>query len=196
MPKKLITEGDVIDIDSYIKDRDSIKKQIKDHKNNRRVHVGPHATFYFESFDTMLYQVQEMLYIERGGREQLQDELKAYNPLIPSGKSLVVTLMFEIDNPNIRKNFLNLIGGIEKNTFIQVGDQKIYSRAEDDTDRTNEEGKASSVQFLHFDFDEPQMKLFSDMNIVVSLGFDHENYQHISILSPLTKTSLVEDFDL
>jgi len=196
MPKKLITEGDVIDIDSYIKDRDSIKKQIKDHKNNRRVHVGPHATFYFESFDTMLYQVQEMLYIERGGREQLQDELKAYNPLIPCGKSLVVTLMFEIDNPNIRKNFLNLIGGIEKNTFIQVGDQKIYSRAEDDTDRTNEEGKASSVQFLHFDFDEPQMKLFSDMNIVVSLGFDHENYQHISILSPLTKTSLVEDFDL
>ena len=196
MKKKAITESDVIDIDSYIKDRDSIKKQIKDHKNNRRVHVGPHATFYFESFDTMLYQVQEMLYIERGGREQLQDELKAYNPLIPSGKSLVVTLMFEIDNPNIRKNFLNLIGGIEKNTFIQVGDQKIYSRAEDDTDRTNEEGKASSVQFLHFDFDEPQMKLFSDMNTVVSLGFDHENYQHISILSPLTKTSLVEDFDL
>ena len=195
MPKKLITEGDVIDIDSYIKDRDSIKKQIKDHKNNRRVHVGPHATFYFESFDTMLYQVQEMLYIERGGREQLQDELKAYNPLIPCGKSLVVTLMFEIDNPNIRKNFLNLIGGIEKNTFIQVGDQKIYSRAEDDTDRTNEEGKASSVQFLHFDFDEPQMKLFSDMNTVVSLGFDHENYHHISILSSSTRTSLVEDFD-
>ena len=196
MPKKAITESDVIDIDSYIKDRDSIKEQIKDHKNNRRVHVGPHATFYFESFDTMLYQVQEMLYIERGGREQLQDELKAYNPLIPCGKSLVATLMFEIDNPNVRKNFLNLIGGIEKNTFIQVGDQKIYSRAEDDTDRTNDEGKASSVQFLHFYFDEPQMKLFSDMNIVVSLGFDHENYQHISILSPSIKTSLVEDFDL
>ena len=79
MPKKAITERDVIDIDSYIKDRDSIKKKIKEHKNNRRVHVGPHATFYFESYDTMLYQVQEMLYIERGGREQLQDELKAYN---------------------------------------------------------------------------------------------------------------------
>ena len=103
MPKKAITESDVIDIDSYIKDRDSIKKKIKEHKNNRRVHVGPHATFYFESFDTMLYQVQEMLYIERGGREQLYDELKAYNPLIPTGKSLVVTLMFEIDNLNVRK---------------------------------------------------------------------------------------------
>ena len=153
MPKKAITESDVIDIDSYIKDRDSIKKKIKEHKNNRRVHVGPHATFYFESFDTMLYQVQEMLYIERGGREQLQDELKAYNPLIPTGKSLVVTLMFEIDNPNVRKKFLNSIGGIEKNTFVQVGNHKIYSRAEDDTDRTNEEGKASSVHFLHFDFE-------------------------------------------
>ena len=140
MPKKAITESDVSDIDSYIKDRDSIKKKIKEHKNNRRVHVGPHATFYFESFDTMLYQVQEMLYIERGGREQLQDELKAYNPLIPTGTSLVVTLMFEIDNPNVRKEFLNSIGGIEKNTFIQVCNHKIYSRAEDDTDRTNEEG--------------------------------------------------------
>ena len=191
MPKKSITESDVIDIDSYIKDRDSIKKKIKEHKNNRRVHVGPHATFYFESYDTMLYQVQEMLYIERGGREQLQDELKAYNPLIPTGKSLVVTLMFEIDNPNVRKKFLNSIGGIENNTFIQVGNQKIYSRAEDDTNRTNEEGKASSVHF-----DEPQIKLFSDMSLDVSLGFDHENYHHISILSPTVKKSLVEDFDL
>ena len=196
MPKKSITESDVIDIDSYIKDRDSIKKKIKEYKNNRRVHVGPHATFYFESYDTMLYQVQEMLYIERGGREQLQDELKAYNPLIPTGKSLVVTLMFEIDNPNVRKKFLNSIGGIENNTFIQVGNQKIYSRAEDDTNRTDEEGKASSVHFLHFDFDEPQIKLFSDMSLDVSLGFDHENYHHISILSSIAKKSLVEDFDL
>ena len=195
MAKKAITESDVIDIDSYIKDRDSIKKKIKQYKNNRRVHVGPHATFYFESFDTMLYQVQEMLYIERGGREQLKDELKAYNPLIPTGTSLVVTLMFEIDNPNVRKEFLNSIGGIEKNTFIQVCNHKIYSRAEDDTDRTNEEGKASSVHFLHFDFDESQIKLFSDMSSEVSLGFDHENYHHISILSSSTKTSLVEDFD-
>ena len=107
MPKKIIMEGDVIDIDSYIKDRESIKKRIKEHKSSRRVHVGPHATFYFESFDTMLYQVQEMLFIERGGREQLQDELKAYNPLIPTGQSLVATLMFEIDNPGVRQKFLN-----------------------------------------------------------------------------------------
>ena len=196
MPKKEILESDVIDIDSYIKDRESIKKKIKEHKSNSRVHVGPHATFYFESFDTMLYQVQEMLFIERGGREQLQDELKAYNPLIPSGQSLVATLMFEIDNSDIRKNFLNSIGGIEKSTFIQIGDQKIYSRAEDDTNRTNEKGKASSVHFLHFDFDESRIKLFSDMKPEVSLGFDHENYHHISILSSTTKDSLVKDFDL
>jgi len=196
MPKKIIMESDVIDIDSYIKDRESIKKRIKEHKSSRRIHVGPHATFYFESFDTMLYQVQEMLFIERGGREQLQDELKAYNPLIPSGKSLVATLMFEIDNPEIRKKFLNSIGGIEQNTFIQIQDQKIYSRAEDDTNRTNKNGKASSVHFLHFDFDETKVKLFADAHSEVSLGFDHENYHHISILSPTVKKSLVEDFDL
>jgi hypothetical protein len=196
MPKKIIMESDVIDIDSYIKDRESIKKRIKEHKSSRRVHVGPHATFYFESFDTMLYQVQEMLFIERGGREQLEDELKAYNPLIPNGQSLVATLMFEIDNPGVRKNFLNSIGGIEQNTFIQIQDQKIYSRAENDTNRTNEKGKASSVHFLHFEFDESKVKLFTDKNSEVSLGFDHENYHHISILSSIAKKSLVEDFDL
>jgi hypothetical protein len=104
--------------------------------------------------------------------------------------------MFEIDNPEIRKKFLNSIGGIEHNSFIQIQDQKIYSRAENDTNRTNEKGKASSVHFLHFDFDESKVRLFADAHSEVSLGFDHENYHHISILSPTVKKSLVEDFDL
>ena len=144
----------------------------------------------------MLYQVQEMLFIERGGLEQMQDELKAYNPLIPTGKSLVVTLMFEIDNPNIRKKFLNSVGGIEKSTFIQLGEKKIYARAEDDTDRTTEDGKASSVHFLHFDFDDNEKELFAKNETEVLLGFDHQNYHHVSALSENIKASLVNDFDL
>ena len=195
MEKKFnITENDIIDIDSYIKDRNEIKKKITEIKKNRRVHVGPHATFYFESYDTMLYQIQEMLFIERGGKEQMEDELKAYNPLIPKGKSLVATLMFEIDNPTVRKNFLNSIGGIEGNTFIKVKDTKILARAEDDTERTNEEGKASSVHFLHFDFSDSQKKVFLTPGCEVQLGFNHQNYQHISILSKNIIESLGNDF--
>jgi len=195
MEKKFnITENDIIDIDSYILDRNEIKKKITEIKKNRRVHVGPHATFYFESYDTMLYQIQEMLFIERGGKEQMEDELKAYNPLIPKGNSLVATLMFEIDNPAVRKNFLNSIGGIEGNTFIKVKDTKILARAEDDTERTNEEGKASSVHFLHFDFSDPQKKDFLTPGLEIQLGFNHQNYQHISILSKNVVESLGNDF--
>jgi hypothetical protein len=195
MEKKFnITENDIIDIDSYILDRNEIKKKITEIKKNRRVHVGPHATFYFESYDTMLYQIQEMLFIERGGKEQMEDELKAYNPLIPKGNSLVATLMFEIDNPTVRKNFLNSIGGIEGNTFIKVKDTKILARAEDDTERTNEEGKASSVHFLHFDFSDLQKKDFLTPGLEIQLGFNHQNYQHISILSKNVVESLGNDF--
>lgn len=192
--KFAITENDIIDIDSYIKKRNTIKKRINEVKKNRRVHVGPHATFYFESYDTMLYQIQEMLFIERGGKEQMKDELKAYNPLIPKGKGLVATLMFEIDNPNVRKNFLNSIGGIENNTFLRVKDTKILARAEDDTERTNEEGKASSVHFLHFDFNDSQIKDFLTPYCEIQLGFNHESYQHISILSKNIIESLGKDF--
>lgn len=195
MEKKFtITEDDIIDIDSYIKQRNTIKKRINLVKKNRRVHVGPHATFYFESYDTMLYQIQEMLFIERGGKEQMKDELKAYNPLIPNGKSLVTTLMFEIDNPNVRQNFLTSIGGIETNTFIKVKDTKIFARAEDDTERTNEDGKASSVHFLHFDFNDSQKKGFLAPDCEIQLGFNHQNYQHICMLSRNVIESLGEDF--
>ena len=114
MRKFEIKEEDVIDIDNYIKERNNIKKNISVIKKNRRIPVGPHATFYFECYQTMIYQIQEMLYIERGGKEQLKDEIKAYNPLVPKGKELVATLMFEIDNEKRRKDFLNSVGGIEK----------------------------------------------------------------------------------
>ena len=150
MRKFEIKEEDVIDIDNYIKERNNIKKNISVIKKNRRIPVGPHATFYFECYQTMIYQIQEMLYIERGGKEQLKDEIKAYNPLVPKGKELVATLMFEIDNEKRRKDFLNSVGGIENKTFIKIGDKKVVAMPEDDTDRTSEDGKASSVHFLHF----------------------------------------------
>ena len=196
MKKFNIKEGDVINIDKYIKERPKIKKEISEIKKFRRIPVGPYATFYFECYDTMIYQVQEMLYIERGGIEQMKDELKAYNPLVPKGKELVATLMFEIDNELKRKEFLNSVGGIEEETFIQIGEHKIMSRPEQDTDRTSEDGKASSVHFLHFDFTEDLIKEFVKDQSTVFLGFNHKNYKHFSELSLEVKSELEKDFDI
>ena len=196
MKKFNIKEDDVINIDKYINERPKIKKEISEIKKFRRIPVGPYATFYFECYDTMIYQVQEMLYIERGGIEQMKDELKAYNPLVPKGKELVATLMFEIDNEFKRKEFLNSVGGIEEETFIQIGENKIMSRPEQDTDRTSEDGKASSVHFLHFDFTEELIKDFVKEQNTVLLGFNHKNYKHFSELSQEVKSELEKDFDI
>ena len=196
MRKFEIKEEDVIDIDNYIKERNNIKKNISVIKKNRRIPVGPHATFYFECYQTMIYQIQEMLYIERGGKEQLQDEIKAYNPLVPKGKELVATLMFEIDNEKRRKDFLTSVGGIENKTFIKIGDRKVVAMPEDDTDRTSEDGKASSVHFLHFKFDEDLVKLFKKGDKDVIIGIDQPNYKHFSEISKASINELSNDFDI
>ena len=196
MKKFSIKEDDVINIDKYINERSKIKKEISEIKRFRRIPIGPYATFYFECYDTMIYQVQEMLYIERGGIEQMKDELKAYNPLVPKGKELVATLMFEIDNEFKRKEFLNSVGGIEEETFIQINEHKIMSRPEQDTDRTSEDGKASSVHFLHFDFTEELIKEFVKEQSTILLGFNHKNYKHFSELSSEVKDELKKDFDM
>ena len=196
MKKFNIKEDDVINIDRYINERPKIKKEISEIKKFRRIPVGPYATFYFECYDTMIYQVQEMLYIERVCIEQMKDELKAYNPLVPKGQELVATLMFEIDNEFKRKEFLNSVGGIEEESFIQIGEHKVMSRPEEDTDRTSEDGKASSVHFLHFDFNEDLIKEFVKDQTSVFIGFNHKNYKHFSELSLETKNELKKDFDI
>ena len=196
MKKFNIKEDDVINIDKYINERPKIKKEISEIKKFRRIPVGPYATFYFECYDTMIYQVQEMLYIERGGIEQMKDELKAYNPLVPKGKELVATLMFEIDNEFKRKEFLTSVGGLKKKLFIQIGEHKIMSRPEQDTDRTSEDGKASSVHFLHFDFTEDLIKEFVKEQSTILLGFSHKNYKHFSELSSEVKNELKKDFNI
>ena len=108
--KREILSEDIMSLEVYTKKRRELRKSIVEFKKDRRVSLGPYATFYFESYETMLAQVQEMLYIEKGGNEQLKDELAAYNPLIPKGKELTATLMFEIDNPVSRAAFLNKVG--------------------------------------------------------------------------------------
>ena len=191
---KEVTKEDLIPADEYAKNRKTYRKAIVSYKKYRRVPLGPCANFYFESYETMKAQIQEMLYIEKGGDNQLKDELAAYNPLIPKGKELVATLMFEIDNPILRAKFLGRLGGVEKNVFIKIENEKIYAIPEEDLDRTTAEGKASSVQFVHFKFSDDQIAKFKSNKANVEIGIDHKEYQHYTKLSEQNIKTLSSDF--
>ena len=192
--KRAIQKSDIMPLDAYIKDRKELRKNIVNFKKKRRVALGPYATFYFESYETMLAQVQEMLYIEKGGDEQLHDELIAYNPLIPNGKELTATLMFEIDNPISRAAFLGKVGGIEEMVFMKLNGETIKAVPEEDVDRTSAEGKASSVQFIHFNFTDEQIQKFKSNDVNIELGMDHKEYSHTTKLSKENIASLSADF--
>ena len=189
-----VKKSNLLTADEYAKNRKAYRKEIRNYKKDRRVSLGPHANFYFESYQTMKAQIQEMLHIEKGGDEQLKDELAAYNPLIPNGKELVATLMFEIDEPELRTNFLNKVGGIEKSVYIKINSEKINAIPEKDVDRTSKEGKASSVQFVHFKFSDDQIEKFKDIKNLIFLGIDHDLYNHVTQISEITKKSLISDF--
>ena len=192
--KREILKDDIMPLDVYTKNRKELRKNIVNFKKDRRIALGPYATFYFESYETMLAQVQEMLYIEKGGDEQLKDELVAYNPLIPNGKELTATLMFEIDNPVSRAAFLSKVGGIEENVFIKIDGQPIKAIPEEDVDRTSAEGKASSVQFIHFKLNDEQIEKFKSDGVEVEIGIDHKEYSHTTKLSSANLSSLAADF--
>ena len=191
---RIIEKADLIPADAYVKNRKMIRKELVEFKKNRRIALGPYATFYFESFETMLAQVQEMLHIEKGGDEQLKDELIAYNPLVPKGKELIATLMFEIDNPVSRAAFLGKVGGIEEKVFIKIDNEVIEALPEEDVDRTSAEGKASSVQFIHFKFNDDQISKFKSGNMNIELGIDHVDYSHTTKLTLDNVKSLSRDF--
>jgi len=191
---RVVEKNDLISPKIYAKNRKQFRKKLVEFKKNRRIALGPYATFYFENFETMLGQIQEMLHIEKGGDAQINDELNAYNPLIPKGKELIATLMFEIDDPTLRTDFLSKVGGIEEQVYMKIEDETIKAIPEIDVDRTSAEGKASSVQFIHFNFSEKQIKKFRDLNTQVILGIDHNLYNHMTKISKDTKSTLMKDF--
>jgi len=192
---RIVEKVDLVDSKTYEQNRTQLRKNLVQFKKKRRVPLGPYATFYFECFETMLAQIQEMLYIERGGDEQLKDELNAYNPLIPKGKELVATLMFEIDDPSLRTNFLNKVGGIEEKIYILIAKEKIMAISEIDLDRTSAEGKASSVQFIHFNFSDEQISNFKNYDNELIIGIEHDLYNHTAKVSQQTRDALVVDFN-
>ena len=205
MARKLAPD-DILDLADYAAGRTARRKTIIATKQRRRVALGPDATIMFESYDTMWHQVHEMLYIEQGvksGRPvdaaalaaQIGDELAAYNPLIPNGRELVATIMFEIENPARRDAALDALGGVERHFSLQVGDAVVAGIPEDDAERTNEAGRASSVQFVHFPFADAEIALFRAPDTAVILACDHAEYRHMTRLGDAMRAELAADFD-
>ncbi len=193
--KRQITRDDIIDMDAYRAVRVEKRREVAALKAPRRVAVGPVATFYFENFETMWLQIHEMLFIERGGEAQIADELAAYNPLVPKGRELVATVMFEIDDAERRNAILSGLGGVESTISLQFSGEAVIGQPESDIERTNAQGKTSSVHFIHFPFTPRQIALFRTPGIQVMAGIGHPNYGHLAILPEATRIALAADFD-
>ncbi|MGH6973616.1 MAG: DUF3501 family protein [Stellaceae bacterium] len=188
-----LTRADILPLDQYERERRTHRQRITALKQNRRVEVGPLATFYFENFDTMWHQVHEMLAVERGGEAQIVDELAAYNPLIPKGDELIATVMFEIDDPVQRARVLGQLGGVEHRMYVSLAGEKVIGDADPTRENTSPEGKASSVQFMRFRFNRAQKEKFRAPGTRVEVGIEHPNYHHFAVLSDPARQTLAAD---
>jgi Protein of unknown function (DUF3501) len=196
MPQKHeITRADILPIEKYGAERKALRQNVMAVKQHRRMEVGPFATFFFENYQTMWHQVHEMLFIEKGGEAQIEDELRAYNPLVPKGRELVATVMLEIEDPVRRAAALMRLGGIENNMFITVGGETSRGIPEGDLERTKSDGKTSSVHFEHFPFTAAQVAAFRKPGTQVIVGFDHPEYSHMAVMPEAVRQALAEDFD-
>jgi len=191
--KRAITRADILPVERYASERRALKQRIAAIKSNRRVEVGPFATFYFENYDTMWHQVHEMLHIERGGEAQIADELDAYNPLIPQGDELVATVMFEIEDAARRDRELKRLGGIEHRLYLEIGGERVMGVPDATRENTSPEGKASSVQFVHFPLSPAQKAKLRAPGAKIVVGIDHPNYGHMAAMSETVRSALAED---
>ena len=195
MEKKTnILRSDILEMSMYENIRDEKRAEISKVKKNRRVAVGPHASFYFECFETMWYQIHEMIRVEKGGESQIQEEIAAYDPLVPKGTELVATVMFEIPDADKRARILAELGGVEETITLEVENETIQAIAEEDVDRTNSAGKASSVHFIHFPMNTRQINLFKDLNSKVVIAVGHPQYGHMTVIPKHIKEELSKDF--
>lgn len=192
--KRAITRADILDPERYAQERRELKRKLTELKRNRRVEVGPYATFYFENYETMWHQVHEMLHIERGGEAQIIDELAAYNPLIPQGDELIATVMIEIENPVQRATQLARIGGIENHIYLSIGGDRVSGLPDPTRENTSADGKASAVQFMRFPFTAAQKTKFRSPGAQVICGIDHPNYGHMAVMPEAVRAALARDF--
>jgi hypothetical protein len=193
-PRK-IAPADIISSKEFAAQRKERRLALLPKKKLRRIPVGPDCTFYFECYDTMLFQVQEMLLIEKAGPEQAPDEIAAYNPLIPQGSELVATVMFEIEDADRRARVLRQLTGVEDTLYIEVAGERAVAVPLGDSDRTADDGKTSSVHFVRFTLSPAQISAWRSGQGQVILGVDHPNYGHMAVIGGDSLAELATDFD-
>ncbi len=189
-----ITAADILPPTEFAARRAELRQRLIAVKKNRRVEVGPFATFYFENYDTMWLQVQEMLHIEKGGVAQIEGELETYNPLIPQGSELIATLMLEIDDPAQRAAILLKLACIEESVTMDVAGMRVEAKPTEYEDRTTPEGKTSSVHWVRFAFTPEAIARFKSGEGRVVLEIAHPNYGHMAVLPDETRAELAKDF--
>jgi len=190
-----LTQTDLMSLEQYARQRKDFRTRVLEHKKNRQVRLGEHATLYFEDRLTMQYQIQEMLRIEKIFEEEgILEELGAYNPLIPDGSNLKATFMIEYDDVEERKRELAKLVGVEDRVWLQVADfAKVYAIADEDLDRETEE-KTSSVHFMRFEFT-PEMVTAAKAGVSLAAGIDHPACQvELNTLPKHIRDALVADF--
>ena len=189
-----LTRDDLYSLEQYSEIRDEFRNQVLSHKRNRRVELGTNAALYFEDRLTMQYQVQEMLRIERIFEAAgINDELEAYNPLIPDGSNWKATFMVEFSEVEERRAMLKRLIGVENKVYVQVdGFDRVYAIADEDLERSDEH-KTSAVHFMRFELSTEQVDALRSGAALAS-GIDHENYQvEISPLPENVRQSLIGD---
>ena len=189
-----IVPADIIPAKDFAAQRKERRLALLPKKKLRRISVGPHCTFYFECYETMLFQVQEMLLIEKAGLEQAPDEIAAYNPLIPQGSELVATVMFEIEDSVLRGEILRQLTGVEDTLYIEVGGERSVAAPLGDSDRTADDGKTSSVHFVRFGLSPAQIAAWRSGQGQVILGVNHPSYGHMAVIGGDSRTELATDF--
>lgn len=190
----MLTRDDLMSLEEYAKQRKAFRAKVLEHKKPRKVILSDHATLYFEDKLTMQYQIQEMLRVERiFEQEGIQDELDAYNPLIPDGTNLKATFMIEYEDEEERKKALARLIGVEDKVWVQVeGHDKVYAIADEDMER-EDETKTSSVHFMRFEFTPPMIDAAKN-DAAINMGVDHENLTTSITVSDSTREALVSDF--
>jgi hypothetical protein len=192
--KTALMRHDLISLEEFSLLRDRKRKEMMEFKKSRRVYMDNDVVILFENYDTLWWQIQEMLYIEKGGDEQVQDELAAYSPLVPKGQELVATLMIEIEDPGRRSKVLNELGGIEKCLSLEFADHTVNALPEEDVSRTTETGKTSSVHFIRWPFLPRQINSFSNLHQHIVLKINHPKLQTEKQMPENVRASLVDDF--
>ena len=185
--------SNLLSLEEYDSERENLKKDVINHKKNRTVSIGDNIVLIFEDFKTIKYQVQEMLRIEKiFKKDEIQEEIDAYNPLIPDGTNLKATMLIMYPDVEVRRQMLLKLHDIENNIWISVGQKKVIAFADEDLDRSTDE-KTSAVHFLRFQFTHDEVTEFLSSDKIV-IGVNHKEYDKEVILDKAVKESLERDF--